>query len=145
MFDKINSYYNDKLKNKSIIVKGKNIPLTVVLFVSFAVGFIISGLFPSNCIYARSKREVHYNQNGIKIIGLEKCDMAICGYVQNKNKIDYTNIIIDMNFIQNDNLLYSDKFVISKLKSKETIKIKIPSKRNFTKFELKNVYFLDDR
>lgn len=139
MLKKIKSFYIGKLQDKNITVKGKQIPLAVVFFISFIIGLVISELFPSHFFDFQSNREVNYNHNGIKIIGLNKCDTAICGYVQNKNEWSSSKMVVAVNFIKNNNIVYTNKFAIPELKPQSTLKIKIPSQTHFTDFQIKNI------
>ena len=138
--------YVNHLKGKFVTVKGKKIPLTAIVFVVL-IGFYLFYLNTDkveNEIQKPSISEAemiaqlnYYNQDGITIDKMYKCQTSVCGKLENSLDEEISEIMLPVAFFNRDGILvYEGQLKITKVPADETIDFKVPSQVPFDYFKL---------
>lgn len=138
--------YLRHLKGKYVEIKVKRIPRTLIALV---VLVILMFAWPHNTTSTNEKpssnnqqteENVVYNENGIKIYDLRKCDIAACGTLENDTNESYEKITIIINFHDaTGKIVYEGGIDVSEMAPLSRIKIKIPSDLDFAYLKLNEV------
>jgi hypothetical protein len=138
--------YTNHIKGRYITIKGKNIPLAAVLAVVVVFLYIV---YPSQQekVAEQAKPTIseaemlaqsnYYNQDGIIIDKMHKCDAAVCGNLENTNDEDISSITIPVAFFDKEGILvYEGRIKATNVPVKENKEFQIPSEVPFDFFKL---------
>lgn len=155
-FKLLGSVYKRFIKGKYVTVKGKKIPLVAVLTV---VLLLFVGMMPAGenstekqkqstetadtveNTQLKEKEDLNtYNQDGIKVYGLVKCENAVCGYLENGSDNDISRILISINFTDKSGaVIYEGGAEATAMVAKSRSRFKIPAEGEFDAFHLTDV------
>ena len=146
--------YKQYLKGKYVSVKGKKIPLIAVILAVMVAGYAVIPSAPEDKNAQISEKSVEeiameavqnpdvntYNQNGIKVYGLYKCNNAVCGYLENSNEKDFARVLISVTFHdEGGNVIYEGGAEAAGVIAMSRIKFTIPAEGDFNYFRLTDV------
>lgn len=148
--------YKKHIKGKYIEFKGKKVPMAAVLLVVLAGGFAVAPSGNENTDKPTSAQEHTeqkdnsnikekedmntYNQDGVKVYGLVKCDEAVCGYVENDSDNDISRILISLTFHDKTGaVVYEGGAEATAMVAKSRSRLKITTEGDFDYFVLSDV------
>lgn len=138
--------YVNHMKGKYVTVKGKQIPMTLVVIVAVLGLYIISTSCGSDevekvAVTTTASKEVNtFEQNGIKIHDMRKCDQAACGVLENTSNDAVARIVIPVNFHNEaGQVVYEGGVEATDVASMTRMKLNIPSEVPFAYFSLGDV------
>ena len=148
--------YKKHIKGKYIEFKGKKVPMAAVLLVVLAGGFAVAPSGNENADKPTSAQEQTeqkdnsnikekedmntYNQDGVKVYGLVKCDEAVCGYVENDSDNDISRILISLTFHDKTGaVVYEGGAEATAMVAKSRSRLKITTEGDFDYFVLSDV------
>lgn len=138
--------YANHLKGKYVTVKGKQIPMTLVVIVAVLGLYILSPSCGSDtvekpAVTTMAKNEVNtYNQDGLKIHDMRKCDQAACGLLENTSNSKVAKMIIPVNFHNEaGEVIYEGGVEASDIEPMTRMKLTVPSEVPFAYFSLGEV------
>lgn len=138
--------YDNHLKGKYVTVKGKQIPMTLVVIVAILGLYIISPSCGSDTIEkptvtTMAKKEVNtYNQDGLKIHDMRKCEQAACGLLENTSNNAVKSMRIPVNFHnESGEVVYEGGVEAKDIEPMTRMKLNIPSEVPFAYFSLGDV------
>lgn len=148
--------YKKHIKGKYIEFKGKKVPMAAVLLVVLAGGFAVAPSGNENADKQTSAQEQTeqkdnsnikekedmntYNQDGVKVYGLVKCDEAVCGYVENDSDNDISRILISLTFHDKTGaVVYEGGAEATAMVAKSRSRLKITTEGDFDYFVLSDV------
>ncbi len=81
-----------------------------------------------------------YNQDGIKVYGLYKCEKAVCGFIENDSDNDVARILISLTFHDKSGaVIYEGGAEATAMTAKSRSRFKIPADGEFDYFRLTDV------
>lgn len=136
--------YTKNLKGKYVEVRGKKIPLTAIVIV------ILLGLFMMSSnenpkelplTETASAEQVNvFQQDGVKVYDMRKCDQAACGLLENETNEIISKIAITVTFYnQQGEPIYESMVEANDFQEMARIKFNIPCEEDFSYFKLKDV------
>ena len=145
--------YKKFIKGKYVTVKGKKIPLAAILVVVLLlfIGMMPTGENAENepkqatetaeNAKLKEKEDLNtYNQDGIKVYGLVKCENAVCGYLENGSDDDISRVLISINFTDKTGaVIYEGGAEATAMVAKSRSRFKIPAEGEFDAFHLTDV------
>lgn len=152
-FKLLGSVYKRFIKGKYVTVKGKKVPLAAILVV---VLLLFIGMMPTGentekepkqatetaeNTQLKEKEDLNtYNQDGVKVYGLVKCENAVCGYLENGSDDDISRILISINFTDKSGaVIYEGGAEATAMVAKSRSRFKIPAEGEFDAFHLTDV------
>lgn len=136
--------YGKRLKGKYVEVRGKKIPLTAIVVVILLGLYVMSSgekpkEMPLTETASREQTNV-FNQDGIKVYDMRKCDQAACGLLENETNEPIAKIIITVTFHNpQGNPIYESSVEANDFQEMARIKFNIPCEEDFAYFKLKDV------
>ena len=136
--------YGKYIKGKSVTIKGKKISLTSLIVAALCTYAII----PSSEKEQKSEdlpelteaQENTYDKDGLKIYGLERCNQAICGILENVSDKTFSRVIISVTFDDRQkNVLDEGAIDAQNIVPGYKAKLNIPSGVDFYSFTLTDV------
>ncbi|MDO4162044.1 MAG: FxLYD domain-containing protein [Pseudomonadota bacterium] len=153
IFHLLSHLYKRYLKGKYVPINGKKIPLVLVLAVVLFLGWLAAPSdteTPVNTENSESKQLEEqiktkedlnsYNQDGIKVYGMYKCDNAVCGFLENESDNDVARILISVTFHDKGGaVIYEGGAEATAMIAKSRSRFKISSDGDFDYFRLTDV------
>lgn len=148
------TFYKMYIKGKYIKVKGKKIPLVAVLILVLFIGWaaIPSGSVSedkqnqsdTDIVQEQSLQEKEdlntYNQDGIKVYGMYKCEQAVCGFLENSSDNDVARVLISVTFHDKTGaVIYEGGAEATAMTAKSRSRFKIAPDGDFDYFRLTDV------
>ena len=139
--------YKKHLQGKYITIKGRQIPLTLVVIIA-ALGLYFFYPQSENRILDLSEAEQSsenetntYNQDGVRVYDLEKCDNnSVCGLIENASEKPVSHLSVIVIFYDNSgNILYRGGAEAKGIQPMTRLKLLIPSDVPFDYFVLDKV------
>lgn len=148
------TFYKMYIKGKYIKVKGKKIPLVAVLILVLFIGW---AAIPSDSVSEdkqnqsdtdivqeqslQEKEDLNtYNQDGIKVYGMYKCEQAVCGFLENSSDNDVARILISVTFHDKTGaVIYEGGAEATAMTAKSRSRFKIAPDGDFDYFRLTDV------
>ena len=138
--------YTNNLKGKYVEVKGKKIPaVAIMLVVVVGIFFVIPSSEPEfNEVKAPEEKKAAepntYEQDGIKVYGLEKCESAVCGKLENNGENYAEEIKITVTFYAEENLaVCRSQAVANNLAPSAKADFSVPCEIDFLTYKLSDV------
>ncbi len=139
--------YRQHIKGKYVNVKGKRIPVALLLAVLLALGWFAipsddNDTQTNNQQEETVKKEAlnTFEGNGVKVYGLSKCDNAVCGIMENIGQSNIARIVISMTFHDNvGNVIYEGGAEATSIVAQTRSRFKIPAEGEFEYFTLTDV------
>ncbi len=147
-------FYKAHIKGKYIQVKGKKVPLAAVLVLVLFIGW---GLIPLGSVSEdqqnqadedsaqeqnlKEKEDLNtYNQDGVKVYGMYKCENAVCGFLENGSDNDVARVLISVTFHdKTGTVVYEGGVEATALTAKSRSRFKITPDGDFDYFRLTDV------
>lgn len=154
LFVLLKTIYKNYLKGRYVSVSGKNVPMTAVLVIVLG---LVYAVFPSNSSNEQANPEDNikdepaselkekedlntYNQDGIKVYGLYKCEKAVCGFIENDSDNDVARILVSLTFHDKSGaVVYEGGAEATAMTAKSRSRFKIPTDGEFDYFRLTDV------
>ncbi len=148
------TFYKMYIKGKYIRVKGKKIPLVAVLVLVLFIGW---AAIPSGTVSEdqqdksvedaaqeqslKEKEDLNtYNQDGVKVYGMYKCEQAVCGFLENSSDNDVARILISVTFHDKTGaVIYEGGAEATAMTAKSRSRFKIAPDGDFDYFRLTDV------
>lgn len=138
--------YTNHIKGRYITIKGKNIPLAAVLAVVVVFLYIV---YPSQQekVAEQAKPTIseaemlaqsnYYNQDGIIIDKMHKCDASVCGVIENTSNEEIAEVTIPVAFFNREGILvYEGRIKAANVPAGEPKEFQIGAEVPFDYFKL---------
>lgn len=154
LFVLFKTIYKNYLKGRYVSVSGKKVPMTAVLVIVLG---LVYAVFPSDSSNEQANPEDNikdepaselkekedlntYNQDGIKVYGLYKCEKAVCGFIENDSDNDVARILVSLTFHDKSGaVVYEGGAEATAMTAKSRSRFKIPTDGEFDYFRLTDV------
>ena len=147
VYSLIKRLYDHHLKGQYVVIKGRQIPRTVLAVLCVFFLYLIS---PMSFLFNSSVREDSeiantdsnaYEKDGLKVYELRKCDMAACGILEYRGEQDIEKLRITLIFYNPAGQpVYEGNAETFQLVPNSRMEFSIPCTEDFGYFKLKGVY-----
>ncbi|MBP5352489.1 MAG: hypothetical protein J6Y91_01825 [Alphaproteobacteria bacterium] len=137
--------YVNHIKGKTIEIGEKKIPLIAIIILVLLALFSTSLPFLAKTatepvVEQVADSDLNYDQNGIRIYGLEKCEEAVCGHLENYGQQPMAEVVIAVTFYADDDIpVCNSKAVANNLAPTVKADFVVPCTIDFATFKLTDV------
>ena len=144
VFGFFKSIYLNRIKGKYVEIKGKRIPMGVVILVLLCGAYFITpSATPSGEVKLSEKANIEpntYDKNGVRVYDMRKCNYAACGVLENGSENDFERIRIKVIFHnQTGQAVFKGTADALQVAARTRINFEIPCSEEFAYFKLKDV------